>query len=96
MQVRVGRSCRARHESHLPASVEHHTRHPDFAQPIQGRQRAKAIFRKANETFQTVAHASEPDLTALRTNAILDFKMFGLHTHADAEAVDREYAAFAD
>jgi hypothetical protein len=43
-----------------------------------------------------MADASEPDLAALRADAILDFEMAGLHTDAYTEPVYCEHATSVD
>jgi len=43
-----------------------------------------------------VAHAGEPDLAALQSDAIIDFKVAGLHPHLDSKAGEREDASSAN
>jgi hypothetical protein len=40
-----------------------------------------------------VAHASEPDVPSLRSNAVLNFEMAGLHSDLDSETCERENTA---
>src|SRR5215470_18264995 len=88
MQVSVARSLRTRHESHLSAFVEHHARHPDFTQQVQGRQSAKAIFRKPDESFQPMTHARQAQHATFVSDAKLKLQMACLHRDSDAETVN--------
>ncbi len=51
-------------------------------EPTESFECNEAVTTDHHDTAQSVAHAGEPDLAALRADAILDFEMAGLHPHA--------------
>jgi hypothetical protein len=42
-----------------------------------------------------MAHARQSDFATIRSDAVLDFKMAGLHPNVHTESMDREHTAFA-
>jgi hypothetical protein len=95
-QPDITRCCWPGHEQDSAGPVQHHERSANVRKPPQCSERDETVLGDADQTFQPVAYSGESDLAALHAHAVLDFEVAGLHPHAHAEAVDREYAAFTD
>ena len=66
-------------------------RHPQAT--LQCGQCRKAIFGNTHETLQPVTDSGEPNVAAIRADAILDFKMAGLHPYFNSCAGERQNAS---